>query len=430
MRARAGLALLVAAALWPAAGCGGSKPEAFRIGVLVDCYGPFSTIYQASVASAELPLLERGGRLHRQAALERRRGCRGRGRSAELEIGCVAGNEDVIPEARRLVEENGAQAIVGPLDPQQGMALREYARTRPETAFLIQPSGAPELTLTDPAPNVFRFARDSAQFVAGLGAYAYDVLGWRKAAIVADDVPYSWGGAAGFVAEFCALGGRIVDRSWIPFGTDPAAAVPHALRADGVYLGPGLSPALGFVKRYAAAAPRPLASGWSRAPTLLYDPSVIALARGVVVAGSLPVEPTAAEAAYAAAFTKSFPAIPAAAAINPTTDPLPRRRRGAAGSVRAERRGNRRSAARLRLPGSSSTRRPAGSVSTRNRQAIGPNYLSRIATDAKGKPTSGRVRVVPNVEQTFGGYFKPGGPPPSRDKSPPCVKRTPPPWAR
>ena len=131
------------------------------------------------------------------------------------------------------------------------------------------------MTLTDPAPNVFRFASDSAQFVAGLGAYAYDVLGWRKAAIVADDNPYSWGGAAGFTAEFCALGGRIVDRSWIPFGTDPAAAVPHALRADGVYLGLGLSPALGFVKRYTAVH-RDLAQRLVSSATLLYDPSVIA----------------------------------------------------------------------------------------------------------------------------------------------------------
>ena len=104
------------------------------------------------------------------------------------------------------------------------------------------------------------------------------------------------------------------------FGTDPAAAVPHALRADGVYLGLGLSPALGFVKRYTAVH-RDLAQRLVSSATLLYDPSVIALARGVVVAGSLPVEPTAAEAAYAAAFSKAFPAIPAAAAIDPITIP-------------------------------------------------------------------------------------------------------------
>jgi branched-chain amino acid transport system substrate-binding protein len=427
MRARAGLALLVAAVLWPAAGCGGSKAEAFRIGLLVDCYGPFSTIYQASVASAELPLLERRGRLIGKQPSSGVEGAEVAGRSAELEIGCVAGNEDVIPEARRLVEETGAQAIVGPLDPQQGMTLREYARRRPETAFVIQPSGAPELTLTDPAPNVFRFASDSAQFVAGLGAYAHNVLGWRKAAIVADDNPYSWGSAAGFTAEFCALGGRIVDRSWIPFGTDPAAAVPHALRADGVYLGLGLSPALGFVKRYAAAhrdlSQRLVSSAW-----LLYDPSVSALTRGVVVAGSLPVEPTAAEAAYAAAFSKSFPAIPTAAAIDPTTIPY---RDGVEALLKAYERSGRVAGAPLqaalaRLELDSPTGRLRLDA---NRQAIGPSYLSRIATDSKGKPAIRTVRVVPNVEQTFGGYFKAGGPPPNRT-SPACTKRTPPRWAR
>jgi hypothetical protein len=35
---------------------------------------------------------------------------------------------------------------------------------------------------------------------------------------------------------------------------------------------------------------------------------------------------------------------------------------------------------------------------------------------------------VPNVEQTFGGYFKPGDAPPS-ERAPACVKRKPPPWA-
>ena len=226
----------------------------------------------------------------------------------------------MIPETRRLVEEDGAQAIVGPLDPEEGMVLREYARKQPGTAFLIEPSGAPELTLTDPAPNVFRFASDAAQFVAGAGTYAYRELGWRTAAIVADDVPYSWDGVAGFVAEFCALGGRIVDRTWITPGTDPAAVVPRIPRADGVYLGPAVSPMLGFVKRYAALhhdLSRRLVSNTG----LLYDPTVVAQARGVVVAGSLPVEQTAAEAAYAASFTKAFPAVPAAVAIGSTTVP-------------------------------------------------------------------------------------------------------------
>ena len=120
MRARAGLAVIVVAAVWLGAGCGGTKPEAFRIGILTDCFGPFSTLYETSVASAELPLLKRGGRLVGNKPSSGIAGAEVAGRPVELEIGCVAGNDEVIPVTRRLVEETGAQAIVGPLDPRGG----------------------------------------------------------------------------------------------------------------------------------------------------------------------------------------------------------------------------------------------------------------------------------------------------------------------
>jgi hypothetical protein len=63
-----------------------------------------------------------------------------------------------------------------------------------------------------------------------------------------------------------------------------------------------------------------------------------------------------------------------------------------------------------------------------NRQAIQPNYLSKVVPTGSGVSLK-TLRVVPNVEQTFGGYFARDGPPPS-ETSPPCVKRPPPPWAR
>ena len=73
---------------------------------------------------------------------------------------------------------------------------------------------------------------------------------------------------------------------------------------------------VGFIRRYAALhhVSRRLVSN----AVLLYDPTAIAQARGVVVAGSLPLEPTAAEAAYAMSFEKAFPAIPPAV---PSTRP-------------------------------------------------------------------------------------------------------------
>jgi branched-chain amino acid transport system substrate-binding protein len=423
MRARALAVLLAGAAVTLAAGCGSSSAEPFRIGILSDCYGPFSGAHELNVASAELPLIERGAKLLGRTPSEGISAVKVAGRRVELSVGCVAGTVDVIPEARRLVEEDGARVIVGPEDPAQGMVLRRYARTQPATAFLTEPSAAPELTLTDPAPNVFRFTLDAAQSSAGLGTFAYRKLGWRKAAVVADDVPYTWAEAAGFIAEFCALGGRIVDRVWIPLGTDPAAAASRVPRsADGVYLGAALSPMSAFLKRYSSLG-HDLPSHLVSSGGLLADPEVIPLAKGVVVGGSPAVQPTAAERTYTRAFGKAFPSIPAAGAltglslaygqgVEAALEAL-QRAHGATGRPFLN------ALAGLQLDS------PLGRIRLDgNRQAIGPNYLSRVVTG--GIRT---LRVVPNVEQTFGGYFEPGGPPPS-ETSPACVKHEPPTWAR
>ena len=65
----------------------------------------------------------------------------------------------------------------------------------------------------------------------------------------------------------------------------------------------------------------------------------------------------------------------------------------------------------------------------RDRQAVVSNYLSRVVTDAKGKLMIRTLRVVPNVEQTFGGYFGARSAAPSRT-DPLCRRAAPPPWAR
>ena len=80
--------------------------------------------------------------------------------------------------------------------------------------FLASEMGSQETTLRDPPPNLFRFAPTGAQTTAGLGTYAYRDLGWRRAVVVAEDWYPGWESAAGFVAEFCALGGDVVERDW------------------------------------------------------------------------------------------------------------------------------------------------------------------------------------------------------------------------
>ena len=86
-----------------------------------------------------------------------------------------------------------------------------------------------------PASNVYRFDTDEAQDVAGLGSYAYRELGWRRAAVVTDVTPVGWQEEAGFVAEFCALGGKVTARYVTPVDLDSQTVVARALReADGV----------------------------------------------------------------------------------------------------------------------------------------------------------------------------------------------------
>ena len=65
----------------------------------------------------------------------------------------------------------------------------------------------------------------------------------------------------------------------------------------------------------------------------------------------------------------------------------------------------------------------------RNRQAIVPAYLARVEVDRNGKPAMTTLRVVPDVEQTFGGYFNATTPPPTTT-TPMCRRTKPPPWAR
>jgi hypothetical protein len=61
-----------------------------------------------------------------------------------------------------------------------------------------------------------------------------------------------------------------------------------------------------------------------------------------------------------------------------------------------------------------------------NHEAIAPNYVWQL----RGPHLVPRIiRTIPNVDPSFGGYFKPTDPPP-RETTPACRRRTPTPWAR
>src|SRR5437763_16191341 len=92
-----------------AAGSNG-RPKAIRIGVLAACQSAMLPSCSQDLAGAELPLLERGGRLRGSSPLDGVGGASVAGRPIELEFGCSGGSgggsatDSALAEARRLVE--------------------------------------------------------------------------------------------------------------------------------------------------------------------------------------------------------------------------------------------------------------------------------------------------------------------------------------
>ena len=225
--------LAIVAAL--AAGCG-EKREVVRVGVLVDCTGLIAPSHDMSLAGAALPLLERGGHLARGGLENGAAGAVVGNRELELIPACteLTYTHLMVAATRRLIEEQHVDVVVGPVGTPEGVVFRDLAAHYPNVTFMSGAALAQQETLRDPQPNLFRFTFDGPQSVAGLGAYAYDVLGWRHAVVVAEPYGEGWERVAGFVTEFCALGGKIVERDLTALLTpDPSAAASRHAAADG-----------------------------------------------------------------------------------------------------------------------------------------------------------------------------------------------------
>ena len=148
--------------------------DSIKVGLLATLEGPFTVLGQDGVRGAELALKE-----HNSMA---------GGKKIEI----VRGSSDASPDsavkaARKLVEQDGVKILIGPLSGDEGLAVKDYAKTKPDVTFVNGTSAAQDTTLRDPAPNFFRFSTDGAQWMAGLGTYAHDVKKFKKVVTIAED---------------------------------------------------------------------------------------------------------------------------------------------------------------------------------------------------------------------------------------------------
>ena len=163
--------------------------------------------------------------------------------------------DTAIRSARKLIEQDGIQILIGPLSGSEGLAMKDFAKTKPEITFINGSSAAQDTTLRDPAPNFFRFSSDGAQWSFGLGEHVYKTKGWKKIASLAEDYSFPYTQFYGFALEYCALGGKITNRFWVPLGTKDYASVIAALPqdVDAIYVVLGGADAIAFLNQYQQA---------------------------------------------------------------------------------------------------------------------------------------------------------------------------------
>ena len=422
-----------------AIGCGGSDGgPPIRIGVLVECTPPLDGLREPLLGAVEAPLIRRGAEPVGQRPTDGLRGAEIAGRPVEIVAGCTEINAYslMIEEARRLVETEGVDVLIGTIGLPEGIVFRRVAERYPDVTFVLAWSGPSGATFADPPPNLFRLGPTSAQSVAGLGTYAYRELGWRTAAIVAEDYAAGWEGAAGFTAEFCALGGRIVSRDLASlYAPAPAAAdVRRARAADGVALFSlvGLIQPLGqaaYMDAYGRGrtdlSRRVVLGGYTfTIPANLewgVDPS------GIVVAGTLPFAPNAAGRSLAALLDTTFPGLPKSFTVTEGVGWYGEAAEGVVGALERAggdlSEGQRRFRAELSSSRLESARGPV--TLDANRQGVVTTYLGRIER-ASGEAAIHPFREVAGVDQTLDGLLTS-----VPEQTPaPCVRRPPPSWAR
>src|SRR3954449_12060507 len=411
--------LVILATVIASSSVAASSAKTVRVAIMTDCKGGFGFGYEPDIGGAQAALANYA---HGKVKDPKKpsAGMTGiRVGTTPIQIVGYGCGDDTVPtavkETRRLMEQLKADVMVGPLSGDEAVYVANYAKSHPSKTFIIGTAGSQDPTLQIAPKNMFRYHGDGAMWNAGAGEIAYKKLKWRKAAIIMDDYSFGWTSAAGFIADFCAIGGQITKRVFPPLNTTDYAPfvrqLPAPNQVDGYFWvvgGSGTSPSLkAFEQAYGKLDPKKLYGNLFFA-FLGADKVVAPKVAGAYVGGfgTAPGLKTKAANAYRAVMKKYYPKLPAddgfvynyynaawalVQALNKSG--------GAVGSK-----------LQAAMPRSI---KPAFQVSNggvlhldSNRQGIQDQYPLQLVKGANGAVAANVVGFVPNVDQSFHGLFK------------------------
>ncbi len=390
------LAAVAASTLVMAAGAANAQDK-LKIGVMATLSGALTSGGEDGVRGVQIAAKQAGNKIA--------------GREIEIiTVATDASPDSALRAARKLVEQDKVQLIIGPLSGSEGIAMRDYSKTVPNLVMINGSSGALETTYVNPSPNFFRFNSDGAQWMAGLGEYVFKDKGYKKISVIAEDYSFPYTQVFGFALGYCKAGGQIAQRQWVPLGTKDFGSVIANIPddVDAVFLGLGGGDAVNFLNQYGQTGGKAKFIGGS----IMADQTVLS-SRGAakrLLVGT-PTSSGVADAwddpkwqAWVKTYQEAFPADKRFAspslfatnyynAFNALAIAMGKINgdlSDGGAKLRAE-------LARTELDA------PNGKVKLdENRQAIATTFITEVAELPNGDLTNKFIKTVPNVSQTMG----------------------------
>jgi branched-chain amino acid transport system substrate-binding protein len=414
-----------------------AQSDEVKIAIMTDCKGAFAFGYEVDSAGALAALSQYAGakpKNKKKPSAGITGGTAGGKNLNVVGIGC--GDESpalALKETRRLMVQLGGDVMIGPLSGDEAVSIANWAKANPKKTVIIGTAGSQDPTMQIAPKNLFRYHGDGAQWNAGLGEIVYKKLGWRTAALIGDDYSFPWTSAAGIIADFCGIGGKITKRVWTPpQGGDYAPYIrqlPPPDKVDGYFWLVGGANTGAALTAFEQAYGSVNAKQHSGNLFLYFLGNFATVAPKLVGSyfGGFGTAQTGLKTARANAYVKQAGKwYPGVADVNDgffynywnAAWALVQGLNKSNGAVGA--------ALQKALP---RTLKPAFQVANNGvlkldsrRQAIQDQYPLQIVKGKGGKPAALVAGYVPNVDQTFGGTFGPSKPAPGRN-FPPCVKR-------
>ncbi len=371
--------------------------DTIKVGVLATLEGTYTVLGEDGIRGLKTAL----GQANNMAG----------GKELEIIIASTDASPDsAVRAAKKVVEQDNVDIVVGPLSGSEGIAIRDYSKTQPQVTFINGISGAQETTYVDPSENFFRFNMDGAQWSAGLGDYVFNEKGYKTVATVGEDYSFIYTQVLGFATEFCAAGGEITERLWVPLGTKDFASIIASLPddVDAIYLGLGGGDAVNFLNQYQQAGGDAKLIGGS----IMVDGTVLN-SKGKAKEALIGVPSSGPQAdtwenekwqAYVKAYQDAFPPeerFPSPSLLGTgyynATSAMIQVLNAIEGDLSDGHAKFRAGLASLQLDA------PNGMIKLdENRQAIGTNFVTEVVEQADGTLATNVVAVVENVNQTLG----------------------------